>query len=325
MQDETVFHTNEYRRRTWLARDQQPIRKKGNGRVIHVSDFISETIGRIKLSDDQISDQLRLPAEARLAAFEARKITYPGKGFDAWWDLTQLTEQIKNTITIFEFTHPNCIAVFAFDQSSAHGGFAENALNINNMNINTGGKQRKLRNTIIPLNNPNPAPGEDDTCGRVQCMSFPDDCSDSKLQGQPKGIKVVLQERKSVWDKYLAICKERRAKIVGKCASCTKSQMCKDAERRAALAEVMGQDDVASTEDARLVVSETSLASNDNWCCMYRVLSLQDDFQQEKPLIQSIIEDAGHVCLFLPRFHCELNPIEMLWGYGKYRVFLLFS
>jgi hypothetical protein len=44
VQDETVFHTNEYRQRTWLAQDQQPIRKKGVGRVVHVSDFICETI-----------------------------------------------------------------------------------------------------------------------------------------------------------------------------------------------------------------------------------------------------------------------------------------
>ncbi len=53
---------------------------------------------------------------------------------------------------------------------------------------------------------------------------------------------------------------------------------------------------------------------------MHWVLVLQEDFRSEKPLIQSIIENAGHVCLFLPRFHCELNPIEMLWGYGKYRM-----
>ena len=30
------------------------------------------------------------------------------------------------------------------------------------------------------------------------------------------------------------------------------------------------------------------------------------------------VEEAGHICLFLPRFHYELNPIEMLWGYAKY-------
>jgi hypothetical protein len=52
--------------------------------------------------------------------------------------------------------------------------------------------------------------------------------------------------------------------------------------------------------------------SKDVWCCMERVLSLQDDFKAEKPLIQTIIEGSGHICLFLPQFHCELNPIEML-------------
>ena len=31
VQDETVFHTNEYRRHMWLTSDQQPIWKKGNG------------------------------------------------------------------------------------------------------------------------------------------------------------------------------------------------------------------------------------------------------------------------------------------------------
>jgi hypothetical protein len=45
MQDESIFHSNEYCWRLWLAQDQQPIWKKGHGRVVHVSDFISETIG----------------------------------------------------------------------------------------------------------------------------------------------------------------------------------------------------------------------------------------------------------------------------------------
>jgi hypothetical protein len=58
---------------------------------------------------------------------------------------------------------------------------------------------------------------------------------------------------------------------------------------------------------------------------MQHVLSFQDDFWMERPLIQSLIEDSGHICLFLPKFHCELNPIEILWGYGKYHMCIIIS
>jgi hypothetical protein len=127
------------------------------------------------LSEEQISEQLKHPVQSRLSTFKARKIVYPGKGFDAWWDLSQLIGQIRSTISIFKYSHPNCVAVFVFDWSSAYEGFAKDALNINNMNVNPGGRQRKLRDTVIPLNNPGPAPGEEDTCGRVQHMCFPKD------------------------------------------------------------------------------------------------------------------------------------------------------
>ncbi|KIM58225.1 hypothetical protein SCLCIDRAFT_98789, partial [Scleroderma citrinum Foug A] len=33
---------------------------------------------------------------------------------------------------------------------------------------------------------------------------------------------------------------------------------------------------------------------------------------------EQFIRDAGHKCVFLPKFHCELNPIEMYWGWCKY-------
>ncbi|KAE9395496.1 hypothetical protein BT96DRAFT_826133 [Gymnopus androsaceus JB14] len=34
---------------------------------------------------------------------------------------------------------------------------------------------------------------------------------------------------------------------------------------------------------------------------------------------ETLITEAGHYCIFLPKFHCELNPIEMYWGWVKYR------
>jgi hypothetical protein len=316
MQDETIFHTNEYRRRTWLTQGQQPIRKKGAGRAVHVSDFICETIGRLKLSDEQIKEQLKLPEQLRLPSVEARKIIYPGKGFDAWWDLPQLLQQTKHALAVFEHTHPDCIGVFVFDRSSAHEGYADNALNVNSMNINPGGKQKKLRDTKILLSNPDPAPREEDTHGHIQSMCFPDDHSNLMLRGQLKGIRAILEERKSIWDKFTMLHKQRgpqHSKLVGKCGSCTKSQLHKDAECHIALADAMGQDNSVKEEDIKHIESEVlPIADDEGWCCMYQVLVPQEDFQTEKPLIQSVIEDTGHICLFLLQFHCELNAIEML-------------
>ena len=50
---------------------------------------------------------------------------------------------------------------------------------------------------------------------------------------------------------------------------------------------------------------------NDN-CCMARLLSKQDDFTNQLSMLETLIKEAGHECLFLPKFHCELNPIEMV-------------
>jgi hypothetical protein len=52
-------------------------------------------------------------------------------------------------------------------------------------------------------------------------------------------------------------------------------------------------------------------------CCARRILEHQPDFKSQRSLVQEIIEDAGHLCLILPKFHCELNAIEFVWGSAK--------
>jgi hypothetical protein len=47
-------------------------------------------------------------------------------------------------------------------------------------------------------------------------------------------------------------------------------------------------------------------------CCMARLLSQQDDFRDQVSMLEELIRHAGHECIFLPKFHCELNPIEMV-------------
>src|ERR1043166_2354973 len=57
--------------------------------------------------------------------------------------------------------------------------------------------------------------------------------------------------------------------------------------------------------------------STDNQCCMQHILENQPDFLSQKCMIQEIIESKGHKVIFYPKFHCELNYIEMYWGAAK--------
>ena len=52
-------------------------------------------------------------------------------------------------------------------------------------------------------------------------------------------------------------------------------------------------------------------------CCLKRILEQEPDFQEQKSLVQEVIEAAGHLCIFLPKFHCKLNFIEFFWGLIK--------
>jgi hypothetical protein len=147
------------------------LRKKGRGRLIHVSDFINPETGRVitRSKDGTI-------------ARDARVIIYPGAGNDAWWVTAQLLVQVKDAVEIFEAAHPNKQTLFVFDQSSAHASLPPDALKAFEMNKSDGGKQRKQKDTIIPQSNPSA-----EHRGRPQKMTLPD--------GSPKGLKHVLEER----------------------------------------------------------------------------------------------------------------------------------
>jgi hypothetical protein len=52
-------------------------------------------------------------------------------------------------------------------------------------------------------------------------------------------------------------------------------------------------------------------------CCCVRIMSLQSDFLEQKSAVIELVEQAGHLCIFYPKFHCECNYIEMYWGAAK--------
>jgi hypothetical protein len=168
---------------------------------------------------------------------------------------------------------------------------------------------------------------------------------DPNLAGKPKGIKVILEER-GLWNHYVSL-RIREGKPVLKlcCDSCKKSNIQKDALNRLAkliqqaegsgyfltpekcIAEIVAtqgqspdnepnQSD-ANDEGTNKEGTNEENTNKDKSCCWSKILSEQSDFINERPMLQTMIKDAGHVCLFLPKFHCELNPIELFWSFIK--------
>jgi transposase len=50
-----------------------------------------------------------------------------------------------------------------------------------------------------------------------------------------------------------------------------------------------------------------------------RILLNYQDFFKEKSQVKELIIDRGYKAMFLPKFYCEINPIEIYWRYSKTR------
>jgi hypothetical protein len=61
-----------------------PLQKKGQGRAIHVSDFVVEETEHLALLEHQLEENASLPNEQQLQCTDAHKIIYPRKKNDGF-------------------------------------------------------------------------------------------------------------------------------------------------------------------------------------------------------------------------------------------------
>ena len=83
--DESTFQAYDEMRAFWRPDGEQPLRKKGMSAGLHVSDFLTEKIGRLR--DDE---------------GEARVIMALGANRDGYWNGEKLLNQVRRAVVIFE-------------------------------------------------------------------------------------------------------------------------------------------------------------------------------------------------------------------------------
>ena len=59
----------------------------------------------------------------------------------------------------------------------------------------------------------------------------------------------------------------------------------------------------------------STIGKNAGW--MRETLAAHPDFRDEKCLVAHLLVNKGHIPVFLPKFHPELNPIERVWAHLK--------
>jgi hypothetical protein len=259
--DESTFYANDGKNDLWMLEGENHIRKKGPGSSIMVSEFQCPCHGTMKIE-----------------GWTSRTLFKAGDGREGWWTYKHMVDQLEqNAIGLFEALHPDCTAVFLFDNSSNHGAFSDAALVASRMTLNEKAwpldHKYQFRDTLVTLTN-----------GDVLHQTFYYDKTIRSVdkKGRPtsktvrffKGIKKILEERNQ-W---------------------------------------LGHD--IEGNKWKLDCGAPEAVSN-KICCARHFLGSRPDFLGQRSALQEVVEDAGHIFELYPKYHCECNWIEMYWGGAK--------
>ena len=171
--DESTFHVNEDQPFQWGEKGNYMLRPKSKGSGIMVSDFVDERNGYLALTDAEFEAGKRSNPNLQQQALTS--IEY-GESREGYWTSEKFMKQMEKAVQIAEVKYPKCDNwrhIWVFDSSSCHTAKAPDSLEVSRMNVNPGGKQKVMRDTVW--------------AGKVQTMNY--------ALGIPKGMRVILQER----------------------------------------------------------------------------------------------------------------------------------
>jgi hypothetical protein len=93
---EACFYANDLSRTEWVTHGKQPLRQKGRGRIVHVSDFIIERSGRLLLTESERNAQMQLPCAPTIAPSLLEPL-FDGQGTAVNQPVGAETDEVKKT------------------------------------------------------------------------------------------------------------------------------------------------------------------------------------------------------------------------------------
>jgi hypothetical protein len=97
--DESTFHANDAETHYWAQEGEYRLRKKGLGRARHVSEFICEAIGRLRLNPTNRTHNASLQENQRIPE-EACVMIDIGKNHDGYWTAKDVAIQVFITLSL---------------------------------------------------------------------------------------------------------------------------------------------------------------------------------------------------------------------------------
>lgn len=214
---------------------------------------------------------------------DSRIIFKPGKNRDGYFDNEDMLAQATTAMDICEKYYPNEKHVFIFDNATTHLKRAEDALSARKMPKKT------------------PKPGTN--WGIEVTKRGADGKVEHGLNGKPLKIKIKMGNGSfsngQPQEFYFPEGHPRAGVFKG-------------------MAVILQERGYTWANDLRAECRNFKCTPGAMQCCCRRILYSEPDFMGVKSLLEMHCAKRGFEVFFLPKFHFELNPLEMVWGRSKF-------
>ena len=193
-QDECIFKQYLFNKGLWMSPDgKKQLIPKDEGQGLMLSSFCCHELGygftlskeeldkvnknRIgKKYSDETTAKLKngTPFKSKLTESPfVRQLEY-GANNDGYWTYEHMVLQLEDCIDVLSCLFPSFDFLFLLDHSNGHDRMKPDGLNINRLNVRHGGKQPKMRNSKLTIDNFGPfhTPSYNLQPGMIQSMQF---------------------------------------------------------------------------------------------------------------------------------------------------------